>query len=314
MSSPALTARPAVLTLIAFALFVLFAGGASVAIRFTYAEIPTFWGAAARFLLGALVLWALVAWRRVPLPRGRALLGAALFGALSIGGAFIFIYWGLETTPASTYQVITAVVPLMTLIFAVGHRLERLHLRGVLGALLAVVGIVVTVSGSLGGALSLPRVIAILLGAACFAEAGVVAKLFPRSHPFATNAVAMTVGALMLLVASLVAGEAWVLPSTVGMWWAFAYLVLGASVGAFLLYVYVLGRWTASAASYGFVLIPLVTTVLATTLAGEQIGLLFVVGGALVLAGVWFGALLPAKPASEPAASAPVGSEPAVEG
>ena len=305
-------ARPAILTLIAFALFVLFAGGASVAIRFTYAEIPTFWGGAARFLLGAALLWALVAWRRVPLPRGRALLGAALFGALSIGGAFIFIYWGLETTPASTYQVITAVVPLMTLVFAVGHRLERLHLRGVLGALLAVVGIVVTVAGSLGGALSLPRVIAILLGAACFAEAGVVAKLFPRSHPFATNAVAMTVGALMLLVASLVAGEAWVLPSTVGMWWAFAYLVLGASVGAFLLYVYVLGRWTASAASYGFVLIPLVTTVLATTLAGERIGPLFVVGGALVLAGVWLGALMPAKPA--PAAPATVRPEPAVEG
>lgn len=290
--SNAPTIRPSALTLGAFALFVLLAGGASVAIRFTYTEIPTFWGAAARFLLGALILWGLVALRRVPLPRGRALLGAALFGALSVGGAFIFIYWGLERTPASIYQVITAVVPLMTLAFAFGHGLERLSTRAVVGAVLAVIGIVVTVSGSLGGALSLPRVIAILLGAACFAEAGVVAKIFPRSHPLAMNAVAMTVGSAMLLLASLLAGESWLLPSTTGMWLAFAYLVLGASVGAFLLYVYVLNRWTASGASYGFVLIPLVTAVLATTLAGEQIGALFVLGAALVLGGVWVGALM----------------------
>ena len=97
----------------------------------------------------------------------------------------------------------------------------------------------------------------------------------------------------MLLVASLVAGESWLLPTTAGMWWAFAYLVLGASVGAFLLYVFVLNRWTASGASYGFVLVPLVTVALATTLAGEQISWLFVLGGVLVLAGVWVGALMP---------------------
>jgi drug/metabolite transporter (DMT)-like permease len=48
------------------------------------------------------------------------------------------------------------------------------------------------------------------------------------------------------------------------------------------------------------VIIPLVTVIVASTLAGEQITLSFVAGGVLVLAGVLVGALLPSKPPSRP--------------
>jgi drug/metabolite transporter (DMT)-like permease len=47
-------------------------------------------------------------------------------------------------------------------------------------------------------------------------------------------------------------------------------------------------------------LIPLVTIVLASTLAGEEITWSFLAGGGLVLAGVLVGALLPSK--TKPAA------------
>ena len=135
------------------------------------------------------------------------------------------------------------------------------------------------------------NLLAIIAGAACLAEAGIVAKRFPRSHPVMTNAVAMTVGAAMLGVASLLNSEAWVLPSNTATWLAFGYIVLGASVLAYFLYVFVLGRWTASAVSYAFVLFPLVTVIVATQLAGEHITWGFIGGGLLVLGGVWFGAL-----------------------
>ena len=279
-------------TIFAFIAFIILAGGASVAVRFTYAELPIFWSATARFGLAALIFWLLVAIRRIELPRGRALAGAALFGALSVGGFFIPVYWGLEKTPASLYQIIAAVAPLLTLFFAFAHRLEKLKFRGVIGATLAITGIAVAFGGSVSGEVSIWRLLAIVVGAASFAEAGVIAKQFPRSHPIATSAVALTVGTPMIAAVSLLVGETWVLPSSVGMWWAFGYLVIGASVLPFSLYLYVLKRWTASAASYSMVLIPLVTVVLATTLAGERITWLFVLGGVLVLAGVWFGALM----------------------
>jgi len=271
--------------------FILVSGGASVAIRFTYAELPPFFSGAARFVFGALFFWSYALVRKIELPKGRALLGAVLFGVTSMGLSFTFIYWGLVETPASLYQTIVALVPLLTLFFAVLHRLESFRTQGLLGALLTVVGIVVAVGGAAGGDLSIPRVLAIIAGAACFAEAGIITKLFPRSHPVAMNAVAMPVGALILGIASLVSGEAFVIPRLATTWIAFAYIVVFVTVIAFLLYLFVLSRWTASSTSYSFVLIPLVTIILASWLANEQITLQFMIGGTLVVLGVWIGAL-----------------------
>jgi len=282
-------------TLIAFVAFIVVSGGASVAIRFTYAEMPPFWSATARFLCGALFFWIAAFIRKVPLPRGRALVGAILFGVFSMGLSFTFIYWGLVKTPASLYQTIVALVPLLTLFFAFFHGLEPFRGRGLVGALLTVAGIIIAVGGSPSADLSVMHILAIIAGAACFAEAGVVAKLFPRSHPIATNAVAMPVGALILGIASFLSGESAVIPSTTTTWIAFAYIVIFVTIIAFLLYLFVLGRWTASGTSYSFVLIPLVTIVLASWLAKEQITWQFMLGGTLVVFGVWVGALMPSK-------------------
>jgi len=196
-----------------------------------------------------------------------------------------------------------AIVPLLTIFFAAAHKLEPLQRRSVLGGLLAVGGIAIAVSGSLvsGVAISLPHIIAIIAGAACFAEAGIVVKLFPSNHPYTTNAIGMTVGVLMLITASLISAETWALPSSASTWLAMLYIVLGATVAGFLLYLFILGRWTASGTSYGFVLVPIITVILAAFLTDETISVLFLVGAAVVLVGVYIGALMPSKKKAEPA-------------
>jgi len=290
------------LTLVAFGLFVLLGGGAPIAVRFTYADLDPYWSAVLRFGLAALIFWSLMLFRGVGLPRGRALVGALIFGVLSVGFAFLLLYYGLTRTSASLLSTIVAIVPLLTLFFAAAHKLEKIRRRGLIGGFLALTGIVVSVGGSFfsGGEVSLLHVLAILAAAACFAEAGIVVKLFPPCHPYATNAIAMTTGALMLAVASLIGGEAWVLPSSPSVWLSLIYLVI-ASVGIFLLYLFILGRWTATSASYAFVLNPLVTVVLAALLTDEVITLVFLAGAAIVLLGVYVGALRPAgKPGDEP--------------
>ena len=123
----------------------------------------------------------------------------------------------------------------------------------------------------------------------------VVVKKFPRSHPFALNAIAMTVGVVILGLVSIISGEQWVIPSQANTWISLAYLVLFVTVIGFVLYLFVLRRWTASGTSYGFVMSPLVTVVLAAQLAGEQITVSFLAGAVLVLSGVVVGALLPSK-------------------
>jgi drug/metabolite transporter (DMT)-like permease len=63
--------------------------------------------------------------------------------------------------------------------------------------------------------------------------------------------------------------------------------------------MFILTNWTASGTSYGFVLAPLVTMVIASTVADEQITINFLAGAILVIVGVIVGALLPSKTKQE---------------
>ncbi len=281
--------------LIAFMLFVLVGGGASVAIRISYAELAPFWAAASRFTLAALAFWAIVLIQKIPMPKGRALLGAIIFGTLTVGLAFLLIGWGLVATPASLYQILMALVPLLTLFLSALHGVEGITRRGLFGSFLAVLGIAFTVGGASAADISLPHIAAIIIAAIFVAEGGVLIKTFPPNPPIMTNAIGMTVGAIILGSASLSRGEEWIIPTQINTWVAFLYLVIFVTILAFVLYMFVLGNWTASGTSYGFVLVPLITIVVASALAGERITVNFLIGAGLVLAGVLVGALLPSK-------------------
>lgn len=237
--------------------------------------------------------------RKLPLPRGPALLGAITFGSLTVGVGFLLIAWGLVVTPASLYQILMAMVPLLTLFLSAVHGVESITRRGDFGSLLAAAGIAVTVGGVPAANLSAPHIGAILVAALLIAEGGVLIKKLPPNPPIMTNAVALTVGAVILGAASLLTGERWTFPTQPDTWAAYVYLVLFVTILTFLLYMFVLGNWTASGTSYGFVIVPLVTIVIASSIAGETITPNFLMGAVLVLAGVFVGALLPSR--SKPA-------------
>jgi drug/metabolite transporter (DMT)-like permease len=74
-------------------------------------------------------------------------------------------------------------------------------------------------------------------------------------------------------------------------------VVIG-SGAVFVLYLVVLRHWAASRAAYTFVLIPIVTVALSVWLDHEPISPGLVIGGVLVLAGVYVGALRQQDPAS----------------
>lgn len=281
---------PGWLTLTAFFLMAVFAGGNAVAVRFSNFGLPPFWGATLRFTTAAVIFWVIVLVRGIPVPKGRALAGATLYGLLSIGAAYAGLYWGLVRAPAGQVGALLALAPLMTLFFAWAHGLEKLHWQGLIGALVATAGVLLGVVGGFTGATHVPSVLALVAGVACMAESGVVFKLFPNGDPIAYNAVSLTVGVPPLAVLSLVMGEPWVLPATAQTWAAYVYLVIIGTVVVFYLFLYILARWTASATSYSFLLMPVATAIIAALVAGEAITTSFVIGAAMVIGGVWVGA------------------------
>jgi len=75
------------------------------------------------------------------------------------------------------------------------------------------------------------------------------------------------------------------------------------------LLLFVVKRWTASASSYGLVLMPFETVALSAWLTGEKLNSALLLGGALVLLGVWVGAFSGVRPSPAPAASVAVAGE-----
>lgn len=289
-SSPTVSAPPDAITLVLFVAVVVMAGSNVVAVRFSNRELDPFWGAGLRFLLAACLLFGTVLLRRLPLPRGRALVGAVLYGLLGFGAFFAFAYWGLLRVQAGTASFLLASVPLLTLLMAWLHGVERFRWRALVGALVALAGIGAMVTNLQATGAPLASVLAILAAAACAAEATVLIKLFPKTHPIVTNAVGMAAGAVLLLALSLVARENWRLPTEPSVQLALVYLVLIGSFALFIAYLTAVKRWTASGMSYQFVLMPLVAFALSAWLDGEILGPRLLAGGAVVLAGVYLGA------------------------
>jgi drug/metabolite transporter (DMT)-like permease len=279
----------------AFVTYAVLAGGNAVGVRFSNRELAPLWGAGLRFALAGALLLAVMVVLRLAFPRGRALVGSLLYGLFNFAGSFGLTYYGLVEVHAGLGQILLALVPLATLLLAVLWRQERLGVAAVIGTLLALTGVAVISYAPLQKNVPLRSVLAVVGGAICFAQALVLVRRFPRVHPVTMNGVGMTAGAALLLATALIADEPIGLPHRLETWAAMAYLVVIGSVVVFLLYLVVLRYWAASRASYGFVIIPLVTLVLSAWLDNEPLGVGLVVGGLLVMTGVYVGALRPAR-------------------
>jgi len=304
-NSAPIAGRPDRATLLAFLALVLIGGANAIAVKQTVAELAPFWGAAMRFAAAGLLMLLIAVATRRTLPRGRGLWGAALYGVISFAASNAMAYVALRDVPAGTAMVLIALTPLFTFGLAIAQGQERFHVQGLLGALIALVGIGLVFVDQLSADVPLFSLLLILLAAVGVAESGVIVKWIPRSDPFGTNAVAMLTGTLLLFILSLAAGEPWVLPTQAATWAAVTYVVVLGSVALFALYVFTLQRWTASAVSYITLLMPLVTVTLGAILLGERITPSFVLGGAVILGGVYVGAFLKIRPMRSSATSLP---------
>jgi drug/metabolite transporter (DMT)-like permease len=298
--------HPDRLTLIAFFTVVLVLGMNFVAVKFSNKELPPFWGASLRFIIASILLFGIVRIRNLSLPTGRALMGAALYGLFGFAINFGLLYWALTVISAGMASVLLATIPLITM-FLASWWVEKLSWRGIVGPSLSSRNRP-DLRGTAQGDVSMVYMAAGLLAAASAAASGIVVKYFPRSHPISTNLVGMSLAAVVLLILSLVLGETRGLPTLTSTWLALGWLIFSSIVG-FVLLVWVLSRWSASATSNIAVLTPLVAVVSASLLAGETPTGIFLGGTALVLVGVYVGALSSPRSASKTPSAAGNGTQ-----
>ncbi|WP_424001378.1 DMT family transporter [Haloarcula salina] len=200
------------------ALFVLLAalfGASFVSIKTGLRELPPVLFAGLRFDIAALALLAYVAVSRPRsawLPRTRGdLLGIASAAAFLIAFNNGFLFLGQGTTTPAVASVMYGLNPILAPIFAWWLLGDRLSSVGALGIGIALAGVVLIVRPSpatLADASAVGQLL--VLGAAAAVAVGSVLlrRVGPRMESVALTAWAMAVGAVMLHVVSLAAGEA----------------------------------------------------------------------------------------------------------
>lgn len=290
----------------AFLAVVVLLGVNFVAAKFSNAELAPFWGAGFRFFIATLLLVTWARTRGVAAPTGKAWVTSALFGALAFGANFGLLYVALLDVPAALASIVFATIPLLTFFMALLVRVERFRWSGLAGGLVVLAGIAVVFRQQLEADVPARALWEVFLAAVCAAASGIVVRLGPRTHPVSLNAIAMPVGACILLLASVARHEPVALPVRPATWMALAWLVLS-SVFAFVLMVWVIGRWGPGASSYSAVLSPLVTVATAAALIGETPTWTFAAGGAVVILGVFAGTR--SKAGTRPAPAAPAAGQ-----
>jgi len=264
-----------------------------VAVRFSNVELAPFWGATIRLAASALLFWLILFLWQIALPQKRDTLVLLVTGFFTVGISFGLYYFGFVRLQASLGSVIVALGPLMTFFLAVLHGLESFRWQSLVGGVIALAGISIAARAQLGADIPMLSLVALMTGSAISAEGNVILKTYsPKSDPVATNALTLTTGVLFLALTSFLLGEPHKVPTLPATWIAITYTILPGTVLMFHLYLWILLRWSASATAYVVMLFPIVATTVAVVLMGERITRSFILGGALVLTGVWIGALM----------------------
>ena len=261
-------------------------GSTFLAIRIGNQSLPPEWAATLRLVLAAPLLALVVLIRRDRWPQGEALKAAILFGVFNFGVNLGLLYWGEQVVPSGIAAVLYATVPLSTAFIAATLAVERLDRRKLVAALVAIGGVAIIFAGEMRLDVPFVGLLAVFLAASAASLSSVLLKRAPQPSVFATNAIGAAAGAGICFAASLVLGEDHSLPTTVGAWWPVVYLTLAGSLGAYVLWTWLVGHWSVTSASYVGVVVPVIAVVLGAIALNETRSPETYVGAAIVIAAV----------------------------
>jgi len=276
---------------IAALFYILLWGSAFIATKVGVTHSPPLTLLTVRFLCAALLM-GLLAWiGKFSWPRGWSAWGRlALFGFLNSAFYLGCNYEALRYLSAGMGSIIAATNPLLLTLIAPVVLRERLTWWRVLGLVLGFGGVVFVMGARLNGHEHLDT--AGGMAAAFIGVVGLVgATLFykrypPREHAFVVNAVQLGAAGLVLVIPALLFEHPEQVRIDAPLAWSFLYLVLVISIGASLLWFWLLKRGEASAVSSYYFLTPIAGLALATVLLGEPFGVRDLLGLVAVATGI----------------------------
>ena len=234
-------------------------------------------------LIGVAIAWALGQSARLS---RRQWLGVVIFGvcqnALYLGLNFV----AMQTIPASLAAIIASTMPLLVALSGWIVLGNKVRLLGIAGLIAGLFGVVLIMGARLQGGVDVYGLVLCIIGVVSLT----IATLAVLGASSGGN-VLMIVGLQMLVGSALL----WVPALTVEVWdvtwnWqlivAFVYTTLVPGLAATLVWFLLVGRIGAVKASTFHFLNPFLGVAIAAALLGEQIGVLDIVGVAIIAGGI----------------------------
>jgi drug/metabolite transporter (DMT)-like permease len=258
-------------------------------------EFPVFTAAFLRLVISAVLLWPIVllSGARADLPdlrrAWRKLAWLSFFGVLCNQ---LFFIAGLKYTSVAHSSIIVALTPVFTLLVASLRGQERITALRLAGLAASIAGVAVLATARAGGGATGPSLLGDFFAAlSCFSFAlfAVLGKeITHHFSPISLNAAGYTLGMFMML--PVAARELWqgsAAGASPQAWLALAYMAVGASVIAYIIFYWALRHTAASKVTSLSYIQPVLVTVLGVIFLRERLTAAEVGGAAVVLGGVY---------------------------
>jgi len=273
-------------------LTVLFWGNAFVGIKVALRDMAPLDLTILRFFLASLffLLAMLLNFRGLPLPRKRDMLRLVLLGLL--GGVIyhVFLNFGEQFIPAGTASLIIGSSPIFTAILASIFLKEKLNLTGIMGIILAFLGLFLVSwkgSGEELGVGSVLGLLAVLGSSLSWALYPILAKgiVFKKGSLFVSAYLQFF--AFLILVPFSYKSLDKIGNFSLSSWLAVFFLAFFCTFLGYIFYNRALGSLGATVSSTYIYLVPVVALIFSWLLLKESLNFLGIAGALLVIVGVF---------------------------
>ncbi len=271
---------------LAFASCALIWGSTFLFISIGNDTVPPLWGCTMRLILAGIILNSILLITGKPWPRGDALRAAFWYGFWDFGVNLPLLYWGEKVVPSGLAAVIYATSPVMAMVQGRLLALEDFNVKKLAAALLALSGVGVIFWREILRGGSPLGLLAIFVAVASATFSNFMLKRGPTQSAIASNAVGVLVGAVLTLTTSVVLGERLLVPTTLREAGPIVYLAVAGSVGAFVIFAWLLNTWKTSTMSFLGIIVPVIAVIFGSVVRNEKLAAGSIVGAAIVIAAV----------------------------
>lgn len=265
-------------------------GSSYLFIKLAVDDFGTFTLVALRLLVGAVLLWAVVRLTRQALPREPRIYGHLfVMGLVNIVVPFALITWAEQSVDSSLAAILTAPVPLFTIIIApLFLHDEPIRVNGLIGLAIGFVGVVILTSRDLSiGNSDLTGEIALLGAAFSYAVGAVYARRNMRGvHPLIPAVFQVSFALLVSGAIALLFEQPWNARPDFEAVFSILWLGILGSGFAYLAVFRLFATWGATRTTMVAYEIPVWGIILGFLVLAEPVDIRLVIGTALVVGGV----------------------------